>query len=120
MTDIKSEILWEVGKTYKTRGGLDAIIYALHPNQRWAIHGAMYCENEIASRSWASDGKYAFNGESLYDLMPPEPETHVAYLNIYNEQAGGFHSTRKKADENAVESRTACLRIEWKDGQYDE
>ena len=116
-----TEINFEVGKTYKTRGGLDAIIYALHPNQRWAIHGAMYYENEIASRSWASDGKYAFNGESLYDLMPPEPETHVRWANIYGDDNTVYlHRNRKKADMGAAGSCVACIRIEWKEGQFDD
>ena len=121
MTDIKSEMLWEVGNIYKTRSGKDVVIYAILPNQYSAIHGAICEDGEWEMQTWKLNGQYHLtNPTSSYDLMPPEPETHVAYLNIYNKQAGGFHSTRKKADKNAEEGRTARLRIEWKDGQYDE
>ena len=114
-----TEIKWEVGKTYKTRDGRDVIIYAIYPEQTYGVHGATF--NRIWNTAkWQLNGDFMAHDEHPLDLMPPEPETHVAYLNIYNKQAGGFHSTRKKADKNAEEGRTARLRIEWKDGQFDD
>ena len=50
-----------------------------------------------------------------------KPELQVAYLNVYCRQ--GFdklHFSREVADREGDESRLACVRIEYTEGQYDE
>ena len=113
-----TEKKWKIGEIYKTRSGKDAVIYAIHPNQKYAVHGAIYEDGEWDMQTWQLNGQYhSTNPKSSCDLMPPEPETHVAYLNIYG---GSFHVTRETADRLSTPERTACIRIEWRDGQYDD
>ena len=111
---------WKIGEIYKTRDGSDAIIYAIHPNQKYAVHGAMYEDGEWNTEVWQLNGRYSTKPKSSYDLMPHKPETHVGWINIYGKEAGQFYSTREDSDKSALSNRTACIRIEWHEGQYDD
>ena len=45
----------------------------------------------------------------------------MAYVNIFVNGIGGAFNTRSDADGTSVkEDRIACVRIEWKEGQFDE
>lgn len=51
--------------------------------------------------------------------IPPAPV--VRYFNVYSDyRVGVGHNTRKKADYNAMPDRIACVRVEFKEGQFDE
>lgn len=51
--------------------------------------------------------------------VPPAPV--VRYFNVYSDcRVGVGHNTRKKADYNAMPDRIACVRVEFKEGQFDE
>ena len=117
-----TEIRWEVGKTYKTRNGRDAIIYAIYPKQKYCILGAVFDNDEWVPDAWALNGAYyERNGDLDSALMPPEPETHVAWANIHTGSSLlCLHETREEAEDSATDGRTACIRIEWKDGQFDD
>jgi hypothetical protein len=68
--------------------------------------------------TWFPSGVYGVSPGHLDDLVNA-PETHVVYLNMYGTNAGPTHATAVEA-ERAGHCRTACVRIEWKDGQFDE
>ena len=138
-----TETKWKIGKTYTTRDGRNAIIYAIHPEQDYCIHGAVSPQREHSSRkadphdfsdktAWQGRGwfieTWAKNGcnntkrnVNPLDLMPPEPETHVAWANIHTYSSLlCLHETREESEDSATDGRTACIRIEWKDGQFDD
>ena len=117
-----TEINFEVGKTYTTRDGRNAIIYAIHPEQNYCIHGAVWKGRGWFIETWAKNGCYSTTRNvNPLDLMPPEPETHVAWANIHTYSSLlCLHETREEAEDSATDGRTACIRIEWKDGQFDD
>lgn len=73
---------FEAGKTYKTRDGHEAIIYAIHEGQKFPIHGAIKSQPGIwISQDWTDWGFVFGEGyESSSDLMPPEPEPETPDL----------------------------------------
>lgn len=75
---------------------------------------------EIVMR-WTGDGT---SGEtSSYDLRPLTPKKHVRWVNCYpdsSEQVGYAYSSKEEADRRAVPTRTACIRVEYTEGQFDE
>ena len=124
-----TEINFEVGKTYTTRDGRNAIIYAIHPEQNYCIHGAVWKGRVWCPDTWAKNGCYnTRRNVNPLDLMPPEPETHVRWVNVYGVGYGGsfhvsggsFHVTRETADKQSSPDRKACIRIKWHEGQYDD
>ena len=72
--------------------------------------------------TWTKDG-YQFSRTAVpseNDLVNV-PQKHVCYLNIYSETEACFHQTRLWADEHAsTNHRTACVRVEYTDGQMDD
>ena len=114
-----TEIKWEVGKTYKTRDGYDAFIYSIYPEQPYGVHGAVFNGTWI-SQKWQFNGNFIAHKEHSYDLMPSGPDTHVGWVNVYGDRRGSLYPTREFADAVAHADRIACIRIEWKDGQFDD
>lgn len=50
-----------------------------------------------------------------------KPKLHATYLNCYGDEIQAFSFIdRSEADESADPDRTACIRVEWEDGQYDD
>ena len=45
-----------------------------------------------------------------------KPGLKVMYINIY---PGNYNRDRKSADQMAGDSRTACIRVEYNEGQFD-
>ena len=45
------------------------------------------------------------------------PEKHERWLNFNGKQFSGAWSSREIADANASTCRTACIRVEWQDGE---
>ena len=71
--------------------------------------------------TYTEQGKfYSDGGFSVLDLINI-PEKHVRYMSIYNkDDSSVLYKSRKQADSNAGEGRSACIRIEYEDGQFDE
>jgi len=116
-----TEINFEVGKTYTTRSGKDVVIYAIHPNQYYAIHGAIYVDDEWDAETWKLDGCYdPISPKSYFDLMPPEPTTNEGWVNVYGNRRGSLYPTREFADAVTRADRIACIRVEWREGQFDD
>ena len=116
-----TETKWKIGEIYKTRDGRNVIIYAIYPKQKYGILGAVFDDGRWCPDTWTLNGAYyEENGDLDSELMPHEPETHVGWINIYGKEAGQFYSTREDSDKLALSNRTACIRIEWHEGQYDD
>lgn len=63
----------EVGKTYKTRGGLPVRIYAVDGYGIYPIHGAILRDYGWEICKWTSDGKSIAYGESVIDIVLEAP-----------------------------------------------
>lgn len=64
-----------------------------------------------------STGKF---GAGEYDLVNiPEPPI-VTYINVYSNGRGSVKSSRETADIVAGLDRVACVRLEYREGQFDD
>ena len=64
--------MFEAGKTYKTRCGFEARVYATDGKGTYTIHGALFDGEGWNPDVWKTDGRFcAFSGNP-HDLMPPE------------------------------------------------
>jgi len=52
--------------------------------------------------------------------MPPEPTTNEGWVNVYGDRRGSLYPTREFADAVAHADRIACIRVEWREGQFDD
>jgi len=118
----------EVGKWYKTEAGDKAYVAYKRDNREQPYYGHV---NDVLL-GWREDGisKY-FKQFTLIEEWK-EPKSGVVYVNIYARSADkidsqakyrGHWASRSKADEIAEdtgEERLACVRVEWKEGQFDE
>lgn len=44
---------------------------------------------------------------------------NVGWLNIYNDGASYLHKTRGEATQRADSARIACIKVTWREGQFD-
>ena len=89
---------FEAGKTYKTRGGEDAYIYAVDAPGPYPIHGRI--GEDI--RAWKRDGSHIDkNVERICDLMPPAPPrvSRLAWANVDKDGNIGMYYTEAGAKE---------------------
>jgi hypothetical protein len=45
------------------------------------------------------------------------PEKHELWFNFNGDELGGIYPSKESADIWASERRTACIRVEWQDGE---
>lgn len=64
---------FEPGKTYRTRDGREARVYAVDGGGSYPIHGAIKHAGYWCAATWAADGGDARVGASSNDLLPPTP-----------------------------------------------
>ena len=103
---------FEAGKTYKTRDGRDARIYATDGKDVTPIHGAVDSGDGWEVCVWKPTGKHFC--EKGADLMPPKKK---AWVNIYPGGAGVAYDERASADGNCDCNRIACVEIEYHEGE---
>lgn len=85
---------FEAGKTYKTRDGREARIYATDAGGDFPIHGAMKYGIAWVSQSWRVNGAcdHSINGHP-FDLLPEPCEF---WINVYPN--GGVATHRSESD----------------------
>lgn len=119
-----NEMKIEVGKWYKTRGGAKVFVGMHVPSGKAKPYvGYQVIENDVyfCDMSWFEDGSFTTHTPMhAADLIEEwkEPKSGVRYINIYED--GLAHKTREVADHSASNGRIACIRVEWKEGQFDE
>ena len=80
---------------------------------------------EVGESKYEDCRPYNNNGEAYYkypgtDLVMA-PEEKVFYVNIYPEEDGCIHHSRKTADRAASHgNRIACVKVTYTEGQYDD
>jgi hypothetical protein len=123
-----NEMKIEVGKWYKTNSDEKAYVgYEIEKGARYPFVGHIVnSKNEYYARAvWDAQG---FEGNSpLYKIIEEwkEPKSGVRYMNVYNRgnyETIGLGNSRQDADNNAEDktNRIACVRVEWKEGQFDD
>lgn len=70
-------------------------------------------------RGWSCEGGGWTFTEPLW-LYRVKPEALVMYLNVYGDLSGEANQSRRQADYYAGSNRTACIRVEFHHGQFDE
>jgi hypothetical protein len=118
---------FEVGKTYKTRGGRKALVLSINLKNNAAKQIKGLCFEKDGSSSamaWYIDGRFFKDHPRDQDLMPSEPEKKVIkrWFNIYPSGYFEVFQSKKIADygaSNWVTPRVACVyrEIEYYEGE---
>lgn len=112
-------------KPVQTRGGRKARIVSTNGDNTFQIAAWIEGNNEEHMEVFDASGSYYGDGKENRNDLINIPETHVRYINFYpNDKLyiDGFE-TKEEADrynEDARSKRIACIRVEFKDGQFDE
>lgn len=107
---------YEIDRRYP----FEATAYSVCP----VLEGATVCvwrrdkirttETHTQNFCWKDDGR-----ASITHFMVTEypPEKHTAWVNVYDDVIGLSYETREMADEAYCYDRTACIKIEWTEGE---
>lgn len=113
----------DLSKTYRTRGGNEVKLYAIDESLgKYPVVGVrLLGENHWVSERWTLKGEFYGVKKSPEDLVEVKRK-QVAYLNVY---PGGVDQRLFKSqfEANIVasrESRIACIRVEFEEGQFDD
>lgn len=121
-----NEMKIEVGKWYKTRAGHKAFVAFCTPYPCLIGPYVGYVETETnLIYNWLGDGAASMGASSnnKYDLIEEwkEPKSGVAYVNVYPECVDvSAYKDRAEANKHKDNDRIACVRVEWKEGQFDD
>jgi hypothetical protein len=107
-------MLLKPGHYYRDASGT---IYQVH-----LLAGLFMDSNK--SYSWNKDGTSLYNSKwnlvSEVAVTDIKPVHHVRYFNIYRNFIG-YYKTKEEADKkSAPDSRLACVRVEYEEGQFDD
>lgn len=108
-----------IHKTYQTRDGrpVEIITTRARESRKWPVMG--YIDDWKGVTFWSPEGIHDVNGvRSNLDLVEVTSK-HVIWLNVYPDAVLGFDS-REVADGCSTESRIARLKVEFREGQFDE
>ena len=128
-----SNLVIEVGKWYKTRNGKPAYVGYIIPDDKvkWCIQGYIAKDDKSFDCviAWNKDGMYnnVIGGHDLIEEWK-EPKSGVGYVNVYSDKHQGvYYGTMQKTKTEAnrfsrcaQQHLIACVRVEWKEGQFDE
>jgi hypothetical protein len=107
--------LLNINDSLETRNGHSVNIVTVHGRGDYPILG--YIDDSINITTWLADGKYSKGGEHPLDLV--NKDVKVMYVNVYPEtHRKTTYDSRESADFFAHNSRLACIRVEYKNGQY--
>lgn len=104
-----SESVFKPGE-YKTVCEFDAVVLEEFGGM---LFGRVCCNyGKWSPVKWSLEGvQYT---DSPYNLVQPKIVRHI---NIY--PSSGY-SSRAEADRTAMPNRIACVRVEWREGQFDD
>lgn len=113
----------EAGKKYRTRGGHEVEILRTDVRGEQPVVGIVTFNNgSQCVTGWSADGSYwTSGGQSENDLISEIKPKRVVWLNVYPGDDGGFYyDSRAEADRQATPYRTACIRVEFEENQFDD
>lgn len=111
----------EVGKTYRTKDGVKVRVVGEMKGGSFACIMEHDREEETVEEYFAGGRFYQDGDESMFDLVEEVKPKKVAYLNVYSDDDALFysHTSRVHADIGSHNGRSACIRVEYEDGQFD-
>lgn len=109
----------DIRKTYKTRDGRPVELLTTRARGAWPVIG--YIGDSEGLRRWSHDGtNYNFSRTDALALVEVKPK-RTLWLNVYPDDEVYAHGSREDAEGgNADDSRIACLKVEFEEGQFDE
>ena len=116
---IKETKMTDFTKPVQTRSELPVTIISTEGRGKHSVIG--YVGEQDCLTHWLSDGSYSHVSKHEHDLINV-PEKRVMYVNVFSDDYSYSYATRKEADEDDYvgNSRIACIRIEYTEGQFDE
>lgn len=101
----------ELGKTYRTRDGKEARVYATDHGTDVPIVGAIKIRGEWRVCRWFDTGLVSRLGENNVDLIEVKPRIkREVWVNVYRDGCGTPWNTRAEADKHPG-NRIACIPI---------
>lgn len=99
---------FEPGKTYRTRDGREARVYAVDGGGNWPVHGAIRGRDGVwSAEAWTKDGWCSVWDEvSDCDLLPPTPPAPVDEASRY---AAAWRAGAEAMREAAIQHVGRCL-----------
>jgi len=110
----------DMRKKYQTRSGLpvEIVTTSARGSPEWPVMG--YVSDWKQFSFWSPDGLFDVNGaRSNLDLVEVTPE-RVMWLNTYPNDYVYMYRSREEADANSAADRIARLKVEFREGQFDE
>lgn len=104
-------------KPLQTRDGQPVTILSTSGRDQYPVVG--YIGDDVALYSWTNEGKMYADGSNSYDLQNV-PETGVCYVNVFPDGTTCSYSKKEYATADYASERIACIRVEYKIGQFDE
>ena len=101
-------------KTYRTRDGREARIYAVDGDEPKCVHGAIRIDHQgWCSIAWDENGFFAMGKHDL-DLIEVKPRyQRTLWMNMYlNYPDMRGHKNEAEADQAARDDRIACIKID--------
>jgi hypothetical protein len=92
---------FEPGKSYKTRGGEDALIYCVDAPGLTPIHGRVHGRFGADMHCWTESGMIASVTNHDFDLIAPEPGriSRVGFINIHKDGSICFYRGGEASEE---------------------
>ena len=117
----------DINKKYTTRDGREVVIYAVYPDIKWGIHGAIKNhDGTYAMEDWTHAGTYAMNGATTdCDLIEvqEQPKELSGWMNIYENGGSLFWTSLLDAKiSHTAHALVARKRItvQYREGEFDE
>jgi len=105
----------ELGKQYRTRDGREVRIYAVDGGGEFPVHGAIKKPGDIwDSTCWGVNGEwFSVADMDCYDLVEVKPRIQrEVWVNVHHNGVDDeLWFTRRTADEQALTSRIACVKL---------
>lgn len=111
---------FKVGNFYRTRDGQKVVCVAFQPGLRFPVQGVVLGTSSI--EEFKANGCHFLYKPSNLDLVAEWCDPEVRYVNLYWDPNRAVHlwKTREAADSAAAPDRVSCIKLEVKDGQYDD
>ena len=115
----KEKVMIDMSKKYRTFDGQETRIFLTDAGGQYPVLRATKTDQGWSPKKWTEDGKILAAVHKVNGLDLVEVKTkHVRWVN-FNESTcvTGGYTTRERADQEALQTRIACIRIEFEEGE---
>jgi hypothetical protein len=98
-------VMIDINKKYTTRDGREVAIYAVYPDIKWGVHGAIKnYDGTYAMEDWTHAGTYAINGATTdCDLIEAPQVVEMTVIDAL------LHINRQVAKTSMSDEQTALM-----------